>query len=167
MNKLITGLLVGLIGFNPAASYATVDQEVDDHSQLLAVVEAAGIPVTFDSQICKTQQNWYGGYAVDGRELALCSRGDRAERLDTIRHEGWHVYQDLQDCSIKDTTLVMAAFGGRATPSSYKQMAAKAYSPDRVAFEAEAAWAADTFSALTIANMIHQKGLECGVKFKF
>jgi hypothetical protein len=33
--------------------------------------------------------------------------------------------------------------------------------------EAEASWAAHTFDALAIANLIIQKGEECGVKFKF
>jgi hypothetical protein len=167
MKKLIAAVLVGLVGFSPAATYATVDQEADDHAQLLAVVEALNVPVSFDTQLCKDEPQWYGGYALDGRELVLCSRGDRAERLDTIRHEAWHVLQDLQNCSIKDEGLLQLAMGVKATPSGYKVAAAKAYQPSHVPFEAEAAWAADTFSALTISHLLYQRATECGYKFKF
>jgi hypothetical protein len=168
MKKLITSLLVGLIGLNPGLAHATeaVDQELKDHGILLSVVEGLGIPVNFDGQLCRERPTWYGGYEIHGKELALCSRGDKAERLNSLRHESWHLYADLKDCSIKDSGM-SAAFSSGATPRMYKEFAAKHYKPEHVSVEAEAFWAADTFSAMTIANLLVQKGEECGYKFKF
>jgi hypothetical protein len=148
-----------------AAATQPNDQEFDDHVTLLDVVEKLGVHVTIDQALCKQQQNWYGGYALDGSELALCSRGNRTERLDTIRHESWHVLQDLKDCSVTDKGMIRVAMGPTATPSEYKGIAAKAYEPKHVPTEAEAIWAADTFSALTIANLIFQQASECGFRF--
>jgi hypothetical protein len=168
MKKLITSLLVGLIGLNPGLADAAeaVDQELKDHSTLLTVVDALGIPITFDGQLCKKQPTWYGGYNVYGKDFAICNKGDRVDKLDTIRHEAWHVYQDLKDCDIKDGGLVVA-FQSASTPRLYKEFAAKHYKPEHVSVEAEAFWAADTFDALTIATLLVQKGEECGYKFKF
>jgi hypothetical protein len=168
MKKLITSLLVGLIGLNPGLAHATEasDQDVKDHGILLSIIESLGIPVNFDGKLCKERPTWYGGYEVHGKDFALCSRGDKADRLDTVRHESWHVYQDLKDCNIKDSVMT-AAFSNGPTPRMYKEFAAKHYEPAHIQIEAEAFWAADTFDALTIANLLVQKGEECGYKFKF
>jgi hypothetical protein len=167
MKKLITTLLVGLIGLNPGLAHATEasDQDVKDHAGLMAVIEAMGIPVVFDGEMCK-ETGWYGGYELHGRDLQLCSRGNKEERMNTMRHESFHVLQDLKDCDIKDKPIA-AVFNAEATPGMYKEHAAKYYEDDQVAYEAEAFWAADMFSATTIANLILQKGDECGIKFNF
>jgi hypothetical protein len=142
------------------------DKDLKDHGILLSVVEGLGIQVNFDGQLCRERPTWYGGYEVHGKELALCSRGDKSERLNTVRHEAFHVYQDLKDCNFTDSGL-SSAFSGGATPRLYKDFAAKYYEPGEIQVEAEAFWAADTFDALTIATLLVQKGEECGYKFKF
>jgi hypothetical protein len=168
MKKLIASLVVGLVGLNPGLAHATevTDQAINEHGVLLNVVEKLGIPVIFDGQLCRDRPTWYGGYEVHGRSLVLCNRGDQAEKLNTMRHEAFHVYQDLKDCSIRDSGL-SPAFSSGATPRFYKEFAAKYYEPGDVQLEAEAFWAADTFSAMTIATLLVQKGEECGYKFKF
>jgi hypothetical protein len=168
MKKLIAGLLVGLLGSQGAAmATPELTQEQKDHVALLVVVEQLGVYVEYDGQPCKQKPGLFGNYYVDGSLLNLCSIGDSNERMDTIRHEVWHVYQDLADCNLKDDVPVVAVFGGRGLPKGYKEHAAKYYEPSQAGYEAEAMWAAGMFSAQTIGNMLIVKGEECGVKFKF
>jgi hypothetical protein len=168
MKKAITSIVVGLIGLSPVGVMAAQPQDKDlkDHGILLSVVEGLGIPVNFDGQLCRERPTWYGGYEIHGNDFSLCSRGDKVDRLNTVRHESWHVYQDLKDCNIKDSGMT-AAFSNGPTPRMYKDFAAKYYEPEDIQLEAEAYWAADTFDAQTIANLIYQKATECGYKFKF
>jgi len=165
--NVLIGALVALVGFNPAAANATqiADKEVREHAFLLSLVEQLGVMVTFNGGDCK--QEIHGNYYLNGSLLNLCSKGDRADRLDTMRHESWHVLQDLQDCSITDSTPLRSYFGGRGPTAPFKVAAQKHYPTDRVLMEAEAAWGASTFNAIAIANLIIQKGETCGFKFKF
>lgn len=168
MLKAISLMMAGITLINPAAvNAAEVSKEVEDHYKLMAVVEAVGVPVHYQSEICSIKPDWYGAYKVDGGELVLCKKGTTEERLNTIRHESWHVYQDLKDCSIKDRGGLATAFGSGSTPKVFKELAAKHYSKENVPTEAEAQWAADTFDAISIASLIYQQATECGMKFKF
>lgn len=169
IKKMVTAVVLGLCVALPIAVRATetiTKQDKEDHIQLMAVIEALGVPVNIDPAICKQEPNWYGAYNYHGDELALCTRGDQGERLNTIRHEAFHLVQDLADCKIKDIGMVQPRFRSGGATSGYKDMAAKHYAAALVPMEAEAAWAADTFDAYTITVLLAQQADECGIKLQ-
>lgn len=141
------------------------EQEEKDHVNLIGLIEALNVPVEIDNDICKNNPGLYGRYQLNGSKMSLCSVGDQQERMNTLRHEAWHVYQDLSNCTVKDVAVLSPAFSKEAIPLLYKEHASKYYDDRVVATEAEAFWAADTFSALTMTNLIYQKASECGFKF--
>ena len=169
MNKLIVGLLVSALALQPPPALATEtpDPELQEHVFLIDVIEQLGVKVNFGGPQCQARPGLYGNYAANGSVMDLCEVGDREERMDTLRHEAWHVYQDIRDCSLVDLTTLKSAFGSFGPSRAFVAQAAKHYNKEHVAFEAEAAWAAHTFDATAIANLIIQRGTECGAKFKF
>ena len=169
MNKLIIGLLVSALALQPPPALATEtpDPELQEHLFLVDVIEQLGVKVNFGGPQCQAKPGLYGNYASNGSVMNLCEIGDRVERLDTLRHEAWHLYQDLRDCSLADLTVLSPAFGGFGGAHIFVAQAAKHYQKEHVAFEAEAAWAAYTFNAASIGSLIVQRGTECGAKFKF
>ena len=169
MDKFIISLLVGAMALQPPPALATEtpDPELQEHLFLVDVIEQLGVKVNFGGAECRSKPGLYGDYYVNGSVMNLCEVGDRAERMDTLRHESWHVYQDLRDCSLVDVTALKPAFGNFGPSRVFVEMAAKHYDKEHVAFEAEAAWAAHTFNASSIANLIIQRGRECGARFKF
>jgi len=169
MKKLIASLLVGALIIQPPPVLATEtpDPELQEHLFLADVIEQLGVKINYGGAECKAKPGLYGNYYQNGSVMNLCEVGDRDERLDTFRHEAWHVYQDLKDCSLADNTLLSSVFSNGGTPRRFITHAAKYYDKEEVAYEAEAHWAADTFTALTIAKLLAQKGSECGAKFKF
>ena len=170
MKKLIVGLLVGVLAFQPPPVLATEtpDPELQEHVFLIDVIEQLGVKVNFGGAECQAKPGLYGNYAANGSVMNLCEIGDREERMDTLRHEAWHVYQDLaRDCSLADLTPLRPAFGNFGPSRVFVAQAAKHYRGELVPIEAEAAWAAHTFDATAIANLIIQRGTECGAKFKF
>lgn len=169
MNHIAAGALAAFMAVTPTPVFATEtpDLEIQHHTFLVTVVEQLGIKVNFGGSECQAHPGLYGNYLHDGSRLNLCPVGDRDERLDTMRHESWHVYQDLADCNIRDTKYFSSVFGGRGVTSQFTSHASKHYEAQFVPTESEAFWAASTFDALTIANLIIQKGEECGHKFNF
>ena len=170
MNRLIIGLLVSALALQPPPALATEtpDPELKEHLFLVDVIEQLGVKVNFGGAECRSKPGLYGNYATNGSAMNLCEVGDREERLDTLRHEAWHLRQDLAtECSLADLTPLQPVFGNFGPGRVFVEMAAKHYDKEHVAYEAEAAWAAHTFDATAIANLIIQRGRECGAKFKF
>ena len=169
MNKLIVGLLVSALALQPPPALATEtpDPELQEHLFLIDVIEQLGVKVNFGGPQCQAKPRLYGNYESNGSVMNLCEVGDREERMDTLRHESWHVYQDLRDCSLVDVTALKPAFGNFGPSRAFVAQAAKHYDKEDVAYEAEAAWAAHTFDATAIANLIIQRARECDAKFKF
>ena len=168
MLKLITAALsIGLLGASPALATETPDPELQEHLFLIDVIEQLGVKVNFGGSQCQARPGLYGNYTTNGSVMDLCEVGDREERMDTLRHEAWHVYQDIRDCSLVDLTTLKPAFGTFGPSRVFVAQAAKHYRGELVPIEAEAAWAAHTFNATAIANLIIQRGTECGAKFKF
>ena len=169
MKRLIVSLLVGALAIQPPPVLATEtpDPELQEHLFLIDVIEQLGVQVNFGGPQCQARPGLYGNYASNGSVMDLCELGDRVERMDTLRHEAWHVYQDIRDCSLVDLTTLKPAFGNFGPSRVFVAQAAKHYRGELVPTEAEAAWAAHTFDATAIANLIIQRGVECGAKFKF
>ena len=168
MLKLITAALsIGLLGASPALATETPDPELKEHLFLVDVIEQLGVKVNFGGAECRSKPGLYGNYATNGSAMNLCEVGDREERMDTLRHEAFHLYQDIRDCSLTDLTPLKPAFGSFGPSRAFVAHAAKHYQGELVPIEAEAAWAAHTFDATAIANLIIQRGTECGAKFKF
>ena len=168
MIKLITAALsIGLLGASPALATETPDPELKEHLFLVDVIEQLGVKVNFGGPVCRSKPGLYGNYDTNGSVMNLCEVGDREERLDTLRHEAWHLYQDIRNCSLADLTPLKPAFGSFGPSRAFVAHAAKHYQGELVPIEAEAAWAAHTFDATAIANLIIQRGRECGAKFKF
>jgi hypothetical protein len=167
MKKAIAAVLAFLAMATPAVATPEITkQEEEDHVNLVSLVKALGIPVIFDDPVCK--KGWYGGYNYDGSAFLLCkdAPGGQAERLDTIRHEAFHVYADLaRDCSITDNDPIQPVFFPGVVPPSFITMASKNYKPAHVSTEAEAAWAANTFSAEQINILLYNKARSCGFRF--
>lgn len=161
----IAAFLVACLALAAPVMAAPLEQDEIDHVKLLKLITLLKIPVRFDSQYCKDMPKSYGGYRLDGADLSLCSRGDLVERLNTVRHEAWHVYQDLKDCSIADDVDLVPVFSDSPMPRAYKENVAKLYETQYVNTEAEAFWAADTFDANSIGNLIYQRAIECSFKF--
>lgn len=136
-----------------------------EHIHLLQLVEALGVEVLTEGPPC--DKGWHGGYRNDGAQLVLCPGATSAqnERLDTIRHESWHVYQDLKDCNLKDTAVARPIFTDGIVPNEYKAYTAKNYTSDTALSEAEAYWAANTFNAEQINILIFSQAKSCGYKF--
>ena len=169
MKKVIVSLLVGAVAFQATPVLATEapDPELKEHLFLVDVIEQLGVKVNFGGPVCRSKPGLYGDYLVNGSAMNLCEVGDREERMDTLRHEAFHLYQDIRDCSLSDLTPLKPAFGNFGPSRVFVAQAAKHYDKEQVAYEAEAAWAAHTFNATSIANLISQRGRECGAKFKF
>ena len=167
MKKAIAAVLAFLALATPAVATPEITkQEEEEHVNLVALVDALGIPVIFKAPVCN--QGWYGGYRYDGAAFLLCDNapGGQAERLDTIRHEAFHVYADLaRDCSITDNDPIQPVFFPGVVPPSFITMASKNYKPAHVSTEAEAAWAANTFSAEQINILLYNKARSCGFRF--
>ena len=162
----IAAFAISRLGFGEAAM-ATPEisqQEKDDHGNLIALVEAIGIPVGFTGWPC--DKGWHGGYSYDGSAFIVCANKQvsLAEKFDTVRHEAWHVYQDIRDCSIKDDVAVQPVFSEGVVEPNFIAMASKGYHPSQVASEAEAAWAARTFDAEQINILLFTKAKSCGYK---
>lgn len=155
----LCGLLTAVLLTSPVLpSYAAT---TDDHLSLLRTVRSLGITVSVDHPLCS--KGVYGGYLTDGSALILCSVGDQAERLDTIRHESWHIVQDLKDCSLQDTGLLTAMLPKESIPKQYHQAVTKDY-PSLVWHpEAEAFWAAHNLSAQQINYLLQRMGRQCGL----
>lgn len=167
MIKLITAALsIGLLGASPALATSEItEQEKTDHENLLSLVEAVGVPVKFTGWPC--DKGWHGGYNFDGSAFIICANKqvDLAEKLDTIRHEAWHLYQDLRDCSIRDKAVLQPVFTAGVVSPNFISVAAKHYPNSHVTTEAEAAWAANTFSAEQINILMFSKAKSCGFRF--
>ena len=162
----IAAFAISRLGFGEAAM-ATPEisqQEKDDHASLIALVEAIGIPVSFHGWPC--DQGWYGAYALNGSAFTLCANKQvtLAEKFDTVRHEAWHVLQDMSDCSIKDDVALQPIFSAGVVEPNFIAMASKDYRPSQVTSEAEAAWAAHTFDAEQINILLFTKAKSCGYK---
>ena len=169
MTRLIISLLVGALALQPPPVLATEtpDPELKEHLFLVDVIEQLGVKVNFGGAECQAKPGLYGNYASNGSVMNLCKVGDREERLDTLRHEAWHLYQDIRNCSLADLTPLKPAFGSFGPSRAFVAHAAKHYQGELVPIEAEAAWAAHTFDATSIANLIIQRARECDARFKF
>lgn len=166
MQKLIALLAVGLSLTTPAIATPNkaTQEEIEEHSTLIELIRAVGVPVNFGGKFCQ-DTGFYGGYETTGKELVLCRAGDSRDRLNTVRHEAFHVYQDLQDCDLADEGYVKPVFAVDLVPTEIKTWAAKNYSKPLINAEAEAQWAAEMFTARQINVLLYQKAKACGYKF--
>lgn len=141
-------------------------QEVDDHADLVVLINRLGVDVLFDHKFVCQQQRWWGAYATDGSELILCenAKSSPRERLTTIRHESWHVYQDLKDCKLTDITSLSPVFTTGTVPESYIKYASRNYDKADVPAEAEAYWAEGQYSAKELSDLIAKKAKHCSIQ---
>jgi hypothetical protein len=156
--------LAVLYGGQALATPTITQRDKDIHIDLIELVAAIGVDIQYEGLPC--QLDWHGAYKLDGSELVLCANKDvsQAEKLDTIRHEAWHVYQDLKDCKLSDVTSLQPVFSTGVVEPDYIAVASKQYLPNQVVTEAEAAWAASTFDAEQINILMFNKAKSCGYK---
>lgn len=109
-------------------------------------------------------QKLYGGYILDGSMMFICRRGNESERFDTIRHESWHVLQDLQDCDLKDENNLETVF--TITTEDIEEfrndpLRGHLYSEAVMASEAEAFEAAEALTAWQIDQLFEIQIEQC------
>lgn len=166
---VVAGLLfLGACGPTPAAAQVTFAQgnAVDDHRQLIRTIEASGVEIQIDSSICN-QFPMYGAYFHKNRIMVLCSRGDQAERLDTLRHETWHLIQDAKDCDLSDhdmKTLIKPSEIPEEAKDRIRRL--RLYPESDVALEAEATAAADELSASELTSILRNIKTACNGNFR-
>ena len=164
MKKIVAGLMAALTAFVPVQAMAEEDT-FEEHLKIIAVLDGLGIELSADDEYVCNIKKWKGGYNTNGSQLVVCNNtGTPEQRLETLRHEAWHVYQDLRDCSLQDTTRVPPVFLAGVVPEDIKEWAAESYAPNQVASEAEAFWASDMFDADTIAKLLFIQAKTCGYK---
>ena len=115
-------------------------------NDLLAQFEDMGGRVYIDSELCDK----YNAFGIQqGASIHLCTEphgDDIAEWNDTIRHEVWHIVQMCNKGPLSNEPAVAIA------AAHEKGWTTKGYKPDVWHLEAEAHWAADTYTAKQIAN---------------
>ena len=140
------------------------------HQALIDALIQAGIQVSFDHRICKTDKV-YGFYHNPSKSLVVCNEGSEIldeNDLDTLRHEAVHAIQDCANGAIGDGIM------GRALqPGVSRQMLEQAgidikqierayvsrgVKGDNLEFEYEAFGAAATVPASTLAEVV---GIMC------
>ena len=163
-------LLSACLLAQPAAAADTID---DEHISLLDTISQLGIPIVTESPVCKKYPDGsltVGAYAVDGSELVLCPDRDPEEQMTTIRHETWHVLQDLQDCSLDDFHVITGKDGTKRVwlPLVYNELKGKVlpvvrklYHPLQWEFESEAHMASYELSAEEINDEIRYQAKAC------
>ena len=156
MLKFIPLALVSILSTQPVLAQSSPN----DHLQLLRTVNRVGVSVQIDAPICAKEI--YGAYFQDGSALVLCSKGDQAERLDTIRHEAWHMLQDFKDCNLPDYGLNLI-LPSAMVPEEVVEAVKQHYPAEAVSFEAEAFFAAAVFDAQEINELIVRQASECGI----
>lgn len=120
-----------------------------DESWLLEVVKKVGVRIYTDSAVCDDNPKAFG--FLKGNQMHLCSKphnGSVEALKDTIRHEAWHV---VQVCN-----------GGPITPNAAEAIhhaytagwRGHGYHLDHFHHEAEAFYAAKTFSASQIGRAV-------------
>lgn len=167
--KLGIASLIGvLLSATPAlATPETVSEtELNAHGELVVLINKLGVDILFDHPFVCQQKRWFGAYATDGSELILCenSKATQGDRLRTIRHEAWHVYQDLKDCKLTDQTPISPIFAPGKVPPLYLQYASRSYPKPEVPAEAEAYWAEDSFTPDQISTLITQQAKRCSYR---
>ena len=164
MKKIVATLLAALATIAPAPTKAA-PEEVDDHIKIIAVLDGLGIQLSSNDQFVCKEKGWKGGYNTDGSILVVCTEGaSQEDRFNTLRHEAWHVYQDLRDCSLADTGRVVPVFLQGVVPDDLKEWTAERYPVSLVPSEAEAFWAADVFEPEVIAKLLFFQAKSCGYK---
>jgi hypothetical protein len=135
---------------------------IADHDRLLSEVQKAGVPVFIHSPVCQRFPRLHGAYNDSGHGIHLCAKGSKQERLRTIRHESWHLIQDLRNCNIKDTHDRLKPAFDRVDQSYIDKLTREGqYHPREVKVEAEAFWAQDHLSASDMADRLKALRLKC------
>lgn len=160
LKSVIVGLSVLLTAGSALAQPASLNS-IEDHNLLLKVINAVGVPVTSTHPICN--QDIYGAYFTNGSALVICPRGDQDERFDTIRHEAWHMYQDMRDCSLTDTNTIEPVFQSGLMPPLLVEQISQVYPAGAVTTESEAFWVAQVFDAYSIAKLVFLQAQKCGL----
>ena len=164
MKKIVATLMAALTAVVPIQAMAAEDT-FEEHLKIIAVLDGLGISLSADDDFVCNIKKWKGGYNTNGSQLVVCNNtGTQEERLETLRHEAWHVYQDLRDCSLLDTSHVAPVFLAGVVPEDVKEWVANSYPAGRVASEAEAFWASDVFDADAIAKLLFFQAKSCGYK---
>jgi hypothetical protein len=141
---------------------AVAGNSIADHDRLLSEVQKTGVPVFIQSPVCQRFPSLHGAYNDAGHGIHLCAKGGKQERLKTIRHEAWHLIQDLGNCSIRDThDRLRPAFDHVDQAYINKLTRAGQYPPNMIRVEAEAFWAMDHLSAADIADRLKALRLKC------
>lgn len=157
--------LATVLAASPAIAVETASKEqIQQHVNLLGLIEALGVEIVFDGYGCN--RGWHGAYKTDGTELVLCNRGDMTDeqRMDTIRHEAWHVLQDIGDCSLTDVSYPLPVLNPAYVHPEMREFAAKHYDVSLQPTEAEAFWMAEILDANQINALLYQKAKACGYK---
>ena len=164
MKKIVAGLMAALTALVPVQAMAEEDT-FEEHLKIIAVLDGLGIELSADdAYVCNTKK-WKGAYNTNGSQLVVCNNsGTQEDRLETLRHEAWHVYQDLRDCSLQDTTGVPPVFLAGVVPEDIKAWVSNSYPAIEVPSEAEAFWAAEVFDADAIAKLLFFQAKSCGYK---
>ena len=148
MKYLLPLLLLPVLSTQPIKAQSFDSQ----HSSLLSNIQRIGVDVSINHPYCNS--GVFGAYFTDGSSLIICSKGDTAEQQDTIRHESWHLIQDLQDCSLQDTTPLKPIFPISAIPPSIRAGIANHYPPSVLDVEAEAFFVASTLPPSVISDFL-------------
>lgn len=150
---IATGLFL-ILGASPVWAQDTGE----DVRRMVSVLNAIGVVVYYDSKECK-KYDAYGMYFPADRSLHVCNRGDRAEQIDTLRHEAWHVAQDYVDCTLGDNSFSPLAMR-REIGKEYWDLTSS-YPEGRRHMEADAYQAAHLLSTRQIADLLGMKYRAC------
>lgn len=157
MTRYLTLLTTLLLSTNLAKAQANPDE----HSSLIDSIQQVGVRVLVDTPPCN--QGIYGAYFNDGSRLVLCRKGDFEERMDTLRHEAWHLIQDLKDCSLSDLYPVVPVFDRSMVPQEEREKIREFYPEERLDAEAEAFFVARIMSARQIQEVLVSEMKYCGI----
>lgn len=150
---IATGLVL-LLGASPVMA----QDAAGDVRRLVSVLNAVGVTVYYDSKECR-EHEVYGMYFPGLRTLHVCKRGDRAEQLDTLKHEAWHVAQDYADCQVGNNSLLPLARHSQIAREYWDRT--HSYPENRRHMEADAYQAAHLLSTKQIADLLSFKYAAC------
>lgn len=164
MKRLIThsttAALIGAITLLTACGPTPAVASIADHVVLAAAIREAGVSIELNPRLCQ-QFPIYGAYQHKQARMVLCYKGSTEDRLDTLRHEAWHLVQDLQDCDLLDDGLKPYGQVPKAAIDHFRRVSAGRYKEKDLAIEAEAHAAAETLSAKDITSYIRTLTARC------
>ena len=156
----ITAALIGAMTLLTACGPTPAVASIADHVILVGTIRQAGVSIELNSDVCQ-QFPIYGAYFHKQARLVLCSKGSTEEKLDTLRHEAWHLVQDLQDCDLLDDGLKPYGQIPKEAIDHFRRISGGNYEEKDLATEVEAYAAAETLSAKDITSYIRTLIASC------